>query len=137
MISILKISITTEIITVLIIAIVTLARSHIYSSIPMQGPSSSAAMLHSDAIFQNLSAGKESPWESSQFSAVASPSSTKHRMASHKSRDASLLKEWVLIVLALIGLESLLMDPFPMPSFWAKVWPIAGAIDWIYIIDHV
>ncbi len=34
---------------------------------------------------------------------------------------------------SLIGLESLLMDPFPMPSFW----PIAAAIDWICIIDHV
>jgi hypothetical protein len=34
---------------------------------------------------------------------------------------------------SLIDLESLLMDPLPMPSFW----PIAGAIDWICIIDHV
>jgi hypothetical protein len=74
MISILKISITAIIIMIIIIAIVTLARSHIFSSIPMQGPSSSAAILHSDAMFQNQSAGKESPWE---FSALASPSSTR------------------------------------------------------------
>ncbi len=58
------------IIIVLIIAKVTFACSNIFSSIPMQGPTSSAAMLHLDAMFQNRSAGKESPLESSQFSAV-------------------------------------------------------------------
>jgi hypothetical protein len=65
-----KISITSIIKIIMIITIFTLTRSHIFSSIPIQGPSSSAAMLHSEAMFQNRSAGKESPWESSQFSAV-------------------------------------------------------------------
>ncbi len=99
----------------------------------MQGPSSSAAMLHSEVMFQNRSAGKESPWESSQFSAVSSPSW--HRMASHEQR-CFLVKGMGHLCLggsgSLIGIESLLVDPFPIPSFW----PITAAIDRICIIDH-
>ncbi len=48
----------------------TLARCHIFSSIPRQGPASSATIEPPDASFQNRSAGKESPLET-----IWSPSS--------------------------------------------------------------
>jgi hypothetical protein len=61
----------------------------------------------------------------------ALPSSTRHCMASHKSRDG-LGHRCFGLCGALIGLEFLLMDPFLMPSFW----PITTAIDWICNIGH-
>ncbi len=53
-----------------IIKVCTLARSHMLSSIPMQGPSSSAEIATSQVMFQNQSWGKEPPVESFQSCTV-------------------------------------------------------------------
>ena len=79
---------------------ITLVRSHIFNSIPLHGPSSSPAIKDSIPTFQKRSGANALPLLSVQFSAVASPSSTRHRTASHKSWDASLFKECVISVLA-------------------------------------
>jgi hypothetical protein len=78
----------------------TLARSHILSSIPKQGPALSEAIMDAIVWFQKRSGANALPLESFQISALASPSSTRHVMASHNSCDASLFSECVIIVLA-------------------------------------
>ena len=77
--------------------------SHIFSSIPIHFSSPSSTMGFSTPSFQTRSGGKELPLESVQSSAVASASSTQHLMASHNSRDASLLRLCVINVMAVEG----------------------------------
>ena len=78
----------------------TFARSQIFSSIPKQGPALSEAIMDAIVWFQKRSGANALSLESFQISALASPSSTRHVMASHNSSDASLFSECVIIVLA-------------------------------------
>ena len=63
----------------------TLARSHILTSITIQGPSSSAETISSNELFQKRSGANSLPAKSVQGSPLSSPSSNRHRMASHNS----------------------------------------------------
>ena len=61
----------------------TLARSHIFSSIPKQGPelSEEEAIMDAIVLFQKRSGANALPLESFQFSALAPPSATGTRQA--------------------------------------------------------
>ena len=119
----------------------TLACSHIFSFMPKKGPEMLEAILVSIVLFQKRSGGNALPLESFQCSVLASPSSTRHLMTSHKSWEASFqpmcLQQMCLHCLsradALICTESLLIDPCLMPSFR----PVTATINVICIICYV
>ncbi len=81
----------------------TLACSHIFSSTSKQGPELSEAIMDSFDVFQKRAGAIALSQESFQFSALSSPSSNRHLMASHKSWEASLLRECVIIVRAAVS----------------------------------